>query len=677
MGDFMNNKLMAFPLFISLMACSPQSVQAPKKLELVNSAIISIRGTSEVEVFMVRLKTPSLIDSAQFNGQNIIIDESEKQKVLVEQDAFLKAAQSISSEVHMLYSTKLVMNSVTIVAPPHVMGQINQLPMVQNSRPTTLFAGPSLEQKLTVNHALARSLKDLSQRNSVAFIGAKQARETYGLTGRGLRIGVIDTGIDFTHTMFAGSGDPEQFKAIDPKAPTPLFPTAKIPGGIDLVGDDYSPGSPNRSQKIPAPDSNPLDFNGHGTHVAATVAGLGDGVTSYDGVAPEASLYGIKVFGKNSTSDAVVIAALEYSLDPNGDLDPADRLDIVNLSLGSSYGKPSLNYTEAIKNMVKAGVSVVAAAGNAGDNPFIVGAPSTTPEAFSVAAGIDNMVHNVEVEGSKFSVSGTEETIISPYAQFSKDMTGSTLTSLVAYAGLAAEELPADIAMAVNGKIALVDRGVNAFAEKAEFVLKAGAIGVVIANNSPADPIVAGGGEGALTIPVVMIKRVDGEKIKAALQKGEKVEFTFSSDIKFSRTELIDTITDFSSRGPRSEDGLIKPEIVAPGQQIIAADTGTGTGVVRLNGTSMASPHMAGVMALMKQKYPQLSVMDHKNILMSRTQIINTPTGTRYPVSAQGAGKSRCDECLRSEALAFAGSFFSRQSGYQPNKIHHSEANFN
>lgn len=655
----MKNTSLALSLALLASACGLQSSpQELKKLELVNSAVISIRGTSEVEVFMVRLKTPALVETAQVNGSSLVLDEAEKQKMIQEQVDFLKAAQSISSDIQMLYSTKIIMNSVTIVAPPHVMSQINNLPMVQNARALSLFSAPSALEKVHVNAAVAEKMKDLSQRNSVAFIGAQEARATFGVSGQGIRIGVIDTGIDYTHTMFGGSGSVDEFKAIDATQPTPLFPTAKIPGGIDLVGDDYSPGSPYRFSKVPKPDANPLDYNGHGTHVAGTVAGLGDGTLSYDGVAPDALIYGIKVFGKNSTSDAVVIAALEYSLDPNGDLDPSDKLDIVNLSLGSPYGKPSLNYSEAIKNAVKAGVSVVAAAGNSGDQPFIVGAPSTTPQALSVAAGIDDMVHNVEVDGSKISIDGVDSTLLSPVAQFSRQLTGSeSVTEGVVYAGVATEEFSPELAAKVAGKIALIDRGVNAFTEKVDFALKAGAIGVVIANNNPSDPIVAGGSTTPLSIPVVMIRQSDGDVMKAALNENKVVTFEFSAQIKFQRNEVIDTITDFSSRGPRSEDGIIKPEIVAPGQQIISADTGTGSAVARLNGTSMASPHMAGVMALMKQRYPTLSVTQHKHLLMSRAKIINDKSGSRYPVSAQGAGRVDVMRALEAKILPSRGEF--------------------
>ncbi len=630
-----------------------------KKLDLVNSNIISIRAINEdVGTFMVRLAAPGLIESADINSGKITINEAQKNLVLTQQQEFVEAIKKIDPSIYVLYSTKLVMNTVTVVASPKLMKSINNLPMVKNVREATLYSAPKNVSQDDVQKALQRRIEDLTRKNSVSFIGALEAREELNLTGKGLRIGIIDTGIDYTHTMFGGSGSVDEFKGINADLDDPKFPNDKILGGIDLVGDKFSPGSPYKEHKIARPDKNPLDYNGHGTHVAGTVAGIGDGVNTYDGVAPDAKLYGIKVFGQNSTNDAVVIAALEYSLDPNGDLDPSDRLDIVNLSLGGPYGKPSINYAEAVKNTVRAGVSFVAAAGNSGNNPFIVGAPSTAAEAFSVAAGIDYMAHNIQVAGSEVKIDGEAKVVSSPYATFSKEMAeDDIITAETAYVGLASEELSEELSAQVNGKIALIDRGGNPFFDKATFALNAGAVGVVIVNNVADAPSAPGGGEGKMSIPVVMISKAEGQKIKNALKNGAAATFSFSKEHKFEMPEYIDTVTGFSSRGPRSEDGLIKPEIVAPGQQITSAATGTGNKGERLNGTSMASPHMAGVMALIKQRFPELSVLDHKYILMSTAKIINDHTGARYPVTAQGAGRVDVMKAAQAKLLPSRGGF--------------------
>jgi subtilisin family serine protease len=657
----MMKKIPALALLATLASCgmstSPDNV---KKLDLVNSAIISIRDVKdEVQTFMVRLDAQALLETATYMNGKIIIDDAQKALVLKQQADFVASLQAIDPTIHVLYSTKLSMNSVTIAAAPSVMGQVNKLPMVKNARPMSLFSAPDVVERAQVRANLEKTVQDFRTRNSVAFIGAEKARADLGLDGKGLRIGIIDTGIDYTHTMMGGSGSVEEYKAIDATLEVDSFPNEKVIGGIDLVGDKYSPGSPYKEARIPKADKNPLDYNGHGTHVAGTVAGLGDGgITSYDGVAPEAKLYAIKVFGKDSTGDAVVIAALEYSIDPNGDLDPSDRLDVVNLSLGGNYGKPSINYAEAVKNTVRAGVSVVAAAGNSGDNPFIVGAPSTALEAISVAAGVDNMIHNLQIDASQMNIDSVATNIQASFGSFSKELKeGEVVTSKAVFIGLAATDLTEEQKAAVKGNVAIIDRGVETFENKSKRALDAGAVGVAIVNNNDEPPSPPGGSNTRMEIPVVMISKKDGQTIKEALTAQKNVSFSFSTEFKFDVPEMEDTITGFSSRGPRSEDGILKPEIVAPGQQIVSADAGQGSKVARLNGTSMASPHMGGVLGLMKQRYPNLSVLDHKHILMSTAKIINDSKGVRYPVTAQGAGRVDVMKAATATLLPSRGAF--------------------
>ena len=136
-------------------------------------------------------------------------------------------------------------------------------------------------------------------------------------------------------------------------------------------------------------------------------------------MAPDAHLFALKVFGDldGSTSDTVVIAALEYAADPNGDLDPADQLDVVNLSLGGDYGKPHDLYGQAVGNLVRGGTLVVAAAGNSSVdnsdlNDNIVSSPSTASYALSVAAGIDDLEHNWKFPASEFSSSSLPSLLV-------------------------------------------------------------------------------------------------------------------------------------------------------------------------------------------------------------------------------------------------------------------------
>jgi len=199
---------------------------------------------------------------------------------------------------------------------------------------------------------------------STTQIGVPEVWQTFGTQGQGVRVGVIDTGIDYLHSALGG-GFGEGFK---------------VAGGYDFVNND--------------PD--PLDDNGHGTHVAGIIAADTDTIK---GVAPKATLYAYKVLGANGSGlESDVILAVERAVDPNGDGDPSDRLDIVNLSLGSSTGSSTDPGSIAVDNASRLGVLFCVAAGNSGypltnhqNNYFLdgsasVGSPGTALLALTVGA---------------------------------------------------------------------------------------------------------------------------------------------------------------------------------------------------------------------------------------------------------------------------------------------------
>ncbi len=221
------------------------------------------------------------------------------------------------------------------------------------------------------------------------------------LHGENIKIAVIDTGIDYTHANFGGPGTIAAFNAAN--AVDTLPPMAvhgwgnRVKGGVDLVGDDYNadPDDP-AFQPVPHPDPNPLDCNGHGSHVAGSAAGSGvtaAGATyngSYNattitgnswrigpGVAPKADIYGIRVFGCEGSTD-VTVDAIEWATDHD--------MDVINMSLGSSFGTADDPSAVASTNAARAGVIVVTSAGNSGPSQYITGSPGTAEGAIATAA---------------------------------------------------------------------------------------------------------------------------------------------------------------------------------------------------------------------------------------------------------------------------------------------------
>ena len=222
-----------------------------------------------------------------------------------------------------------------------------------------------------------------------------------GLHGEGIKIAVIDTGIDYTHANFGGPGTVAAFNAANAADTLPpsvaLGWQARVKGGIDLVGDTYNadPDDP-AYQPVPHPDPNPLDCNGHGSHVSGTAAG--SGVTAagatYNGpynastitgnswrigpgVAPKADIYGVRVFGCEGSTD-VTVDAIEWAVD--------NDMDVINMSLGSSFGTKDDPSAVASTNAAKAGVVVVTSAGNSGPSQYITGSPGTAEGAIATAA---------------------------------------------------------------------------------------------------------------------------------------------------------------------------------------------------------------------------------------------------------------------------------------------------
>lgn len=610
-----------------------------------NREIISVP-----DLYLVTLNEPALLTFGNPQDPDWAPPEEAKNKLIAEQNTLEQKLKVISPDITILFRYRLVLNALAVYAPSEIIDAVTSLPQVKSVTSARKMARPQ-----AVGQGVLQNLE--SKVNSVNFMGSDRAHRL-GFRGEGIRVAVLDSGVDFTHAMLGGAGDKAVYDATDPNLPSSAFPNAKVSGGIDLVGSAFNSGSSVAADRLPRPDANPIDEMGHGTHVAGTIAGIGDGVNTYSGVAPAAQIYAVKVFGKDgSTMDTVVIAALEYSLDPNNDLKLDDRAQVVNLSLGGAFGTPQIRYVEAIQNVSRAGTLVVAAAGNNGAVDYVVGAPGTSDDALSVAAIVDGSDSNWRFPAVSYT-SPTGETTLARFteATFTKKLSdASAAEGELYYIGLADQELTEEQKAGLQGKIALIQRGTVNFQVKVDRAFQGGAIGAVVFNNAPGD-LITMSGEVPVDIPAVMIAQEHGLKILEDMKAGA-VRVNLKNMRTIDEPERIDQMAEFSSKGPRSEDNLIKPEISAPGYNITSAAMGQGNLGTFMDGTSMATPHMAGAAALIRQAHPGITTNELKSLAMNTSRVLLDQAGKALPIASQGAGRIQVDRAVEAPVAAYPFAF--------------------
>ncbi|MCP8617437.1 S8 family serine peptidase [Salirhabdus salicampi] len=393
-------------------------------------------------------------------------------------------------EVVHVYDTLL--KAVAIKGKPRHIMKVGTHPLVKTLNPAQKYEVPTFESNMV---DISRESKEYD----------------FPYTGNGVKVGIIDTGIDFTH--------PD------------LTPNYK--GGYDVVDFDEQPLETRPSEGPPTM---------HGTHVAGIVGANG----KIKGVAPEAELYAYRALGPGGYGTSVeVIAAIEQAVE--------DGMDIINLSLGSAINSPDWPTSRAVNRAVDKGVTVVIANGNEGPGHWTVSSPATANKAISVGASITEM--KIPVFYDSFTRKKIALTPMqgAPQWNFTKDY---PLIDI----GLGTKSLPS-----LEGKIALVKRGEIPFGEKAKKAEEAGAVGVIIYNNEPGE--FNGGLAEYVSIPVVSVSKEDGEWLKRYIVAEDRW-------FKTSYDTLTGKIAPFSSQGPVVATWDMKPDVVAPGVAILSTVPG-------------------------------------------------------------------------------------------------------
>ncbi len=546
---------------------------------------------------------------------------SSKAKLATERAALRKAAKAAGVQFTERREFDTLWNGISIEASAADAKRLKSLAGVAGVWPVAIIDAPP-----------TRSGASPELFTAIAMTGADIAQSELGYTGEGIKVAVMDTGVDIDHPDFGGSGT---------NGTTP-FPSARVAYGYDFVGDNFN-ADPSSAAYDPVamPDPNPDDCNGHGSHVAGIVGANG----SVKGVAPEVTFGAYRVFGCNgSTTADIMIAAMERAY--------KDGMDVLNMSIGSSFQWPQYPTAVAASRLVERGMVVVASIGNSGANGlYAAGAPGLGEHVIGTAS-----FDNTHVALTTFTVTPAGLTI--GYANAAAAPLAPTSGSLP----LGRTGTPASTADActvtgslpdLTGQAVIIRRGTCGFYEKSRRAQLAGAAAVVLYNNSPGrfSPTVAvglGADGQPVTIPVVAVSDTEGVAINNAINAGaQTLNWTSNTGSFVNPTGGL--ISSFSSYG-LSPDLTLKPDIGAPGGLIYSTYPLEAGGFATISGTSMASPHVAGTAALLLQARPGTHATDVRTILQNSADPKNwwgnPGLGFLDNVHRQGAGMVDIDDAI-------------------------------
>lgn len=641
-------------------AGSPQTLSSTKSLTSVTqpsnqtyiSPQIDTKSSKDVRVIVQLSGQPAAVGKyAAKQGISALSKTATEAAVKSQQSEVLDKADDLGIDLTVNYQYDTVLNGFEVSVPANEIPKLAKISGVTSIYPnSTWYALPDV----TVTEATYRN-----DNAPLEQIHADWAADQ-GITGAGLKVGVIDTGVDYLHPDIA-----------------PVYK-----GGYDSFYQDEDP-----YEEVPLTkeeDPYKVGYNGtsHGTHVSGTIIGqyAAKGDVAQKGVAPGAELYAYKVLGRNlddpstsSGSSAQVIDGIEHAV--------KDGMDVINLSLGSDSEK-DVNSPDsiAINNAVLSGVIAVIANGNNGEaGYFSLGSPAAAQLAISVGA----VTSPIKAFSGNFKAEIADSVATVTYSQYFDfhamayklgqtnftDIIGTDPVEVV-YADLGAEEDYPD--RDISGSIVLLSRGDLAFVDKIAIAKEHGAKAVVIFNGN-ANPatkeaildesikdrdgfIGSNLGDGYDYIPTFDIEGSKGRALARAIlaNDGKPVYFSFGDEYKQTMTAG-DEITYFSSMGPNVDGNLsIKPDIVAPGDGVLSTYPAYGGDYTeayhRSSGTSMATPHVAGLSLLIKQAHPEYTPFDIRAALANTADQL-LYKGAPEDLYIQGPGRANVENAIKTPAL--------------------------
>ncbi|MCU1268107.1 MAG: peptidase and in, kexin, sedolisin [Acidobacteria bacterium] len=618
---------------------SKKSDAAPEPVPVIEEAAELQRVLSSAETATVIMELEG--EPVVVHQKNLFADEEQKfdlnspqaaayeSQLAAQQENFKDLARKLSPNLRVIAELRTLLNAISIEAPGTDLAAIATLPGVKQVH--------------------LRKQYHVELNTSVPLINAPAAWAKVGgsgSAGQGIRIAILDTGIDKSNPLFADAGftAPAGFPRGNLS-----FTNNKI-----IVAKAYLQGT----------GATPLDQNGHGTNVAGIAAGdfnTSSPLAPLSGVAPHAFLGNYRVLDSSGTGfDDLIANALQDAL--------ADGFDVANLSLGGPATTSLGLLDQAVENAVSAGMTVVIAAGNTGDSgPGTIESPGVAPSAITVGASSNA---HVVGPGANITVSGLS-TIGGTVGQggAASSNLSSTLGPAVYVdadpAGRGCAGLPAG---SLTGKIALLERGNCSFATKVSAASSAGAGAAIIYNKSISEGSDGGdtiiimdvSGPPAATIPSLFVSRTNGLALVNWLGSHAGAQATLTPVALIDLSNPADVLSSFSSRGPSSLRAL-KPDLVAPGEQIysgaITASNPDGvsdpSGFAAVSGTSQATPHVAGAAALLKQLHPTWTPLQIKSALISSANnAVFTDSTKTVNAGVLDDGGGRADLSLASSVKA-------------------------
>ena len=463
---------------------------------------------------------------------------------------------------------------------------------------------------------------ELLLENSRPHIGAVYPSEI-GIGGKTIKIAVIDTGVNFEHPDLLGIGE-----------------NGKIVGGYDYIENDNFP----------------QDTNGHGTQVAGIIAADGE----ITGIAPKSKIlaYRVSEDGEAVSSDLIIKAIKQAIL---------DEADIINISLGVDVIHDEIDH--AVNEAVNNGIVVIVAAGNSGPDEETIGSPGANPNAITVGATYN------DIDSSIVSTLQIGEKQFQVLPMLGTEVISDKIMAEIEFGNFGREQ---DLKnFDVKEKIVLVERGgeiedeVVFFSEKEQAAVNNGAKAIIVFNNEP------GIFYGELihefipenyipSIPAVSMTQEDGLIIKEMLNTK-----TIGTIDVFNHPDFVAL---FSSRGPVSPF-YEKPDLVAPG--VFVKTTSLGEQYNITSGTSYAAPHVAGAVALLLNKDPELTPYEIKSKLITTSNLVTDPFGNEFSMNIGGAGRINVTNAFDSELLILPPSLRFNLSTEKNSETKYIHINFN